>query len=278
MQRAVAGADRAHQHVGAAAGVFGQRLHHDVGAQAGMRARRRLEAVEGQARAPGVVQRRDDAARPAGGQRAEQVGELQRDGAGGFQPHQPGVVAQLGHRQRVVEAVRHAPLRQPRLGQVAVLAVDVVRHQHLVARAQDGQRRQRDGGQAAGHQQAVLSMLQRRQARGQRVAGGRAVQAVAVGQAVARARLVQVGRVLEQHGGRLGHRHRHRIPALGGAVGVVDERGAGGLLAHQTRLPTRSCPSAATIRTRAKSPTFMVLLAFSGGRIFTVPSISGASA
>ena len=41
---------------------------------------------------------------------------------------------------------------------------------------------------------------------------------------------------------------------------------------------TRSCPCVPTMRARVNSPTLSVLLIFSGGNNFTVPSISGASA
>ena len=57
VERLAAGHDRAHQHIGATAGVFGQRLRRDVDAQ--------VKGVEGNACAPGVVQRRDDALRVA---------------------------------------------------------------------------------------------------------------------------------------------------------------------------------------------------------------------
>ena len=46
----------------------------------------------------------------------------------------------------------------------------------------------------------------------------------------------------------------------------------------QTGTATRSWPCAPTIRALVNSPTFSVLLIFSGGNNFTIPSISGASA
>lgn len=60
VQDLVARDHRAHQHIGTAAGVFGQGLHGNVHAQ--------IECLEGDACAPGVVQRGQDgaAARDAG--------------------------------------------------------------------------------------------------------------------------------------------------------------------------------------------------------------------
>jgi hypothetical protein len=43
-------------------------------------------------------------------------------------------------------------------------------------------------------------------------------------------------------------------------------------------IATKSCPCAATMRALVNSPTFKVLLIFSGGSKRTTPSISGASA
>ena len=45
-----------------------------------------------------------------------------------------------------------------------------------------------------------------------------------------------------------------------------------------TGTATKSWPCVPTMRARVNSPTFNVLLIFSGGSSFTVPSISGASA
>ena len=60
VQRIVARGDRAHQHVAAARRVLGQRVHGDVHAKAFAQ----IEGVEGDARPPGVVERRGHAACP----------------------------------------------------------------------------------------------------------------------------------------------------------------------------------------------------------------------
>ena len=271
VQRVVARADRAHQHVAAARGVLGQRLHHDVGAQ--------RERIEGDARTPGVVDGRCDALVAAHTQQAHEVGKLHRHRAGGLDPHQlrlrPDHRGQRRGVHRVVQAVRDAPVRQLVARQLAAGAVDVGRQQHLVARAQQRLVHQRDGRQPAGHEHAVPAAFQRRDALFQRERGGRAVQAVGVAGLVAPVACTQRRGVAEQHGRRLVHTDLRRLEARRRLVGVVDQRR--GVLLH-AGTAIRSWPSTATMRAFVNSPTFSVREAFSGGSRRTVPSISGASA
>ena len=100
MQRRVARRHRAHQHVGAARGVLGQRLDRDVGAERLALAAER-EGVEGEPGAPGVVER-DDHVRALARQRAaaRQVGELHRHRARRLEPDQAGRRRQRGAQRR----------------------------------------------------------------------------------------------------------------------------------------------------------------------------------
>ena len=287
VQRLVPAGDRAHQHVGAARGVLGQRMHRQVHRQA----LAQVEGIEGQARAPGVVQR-DERLRRALAHpphQTAQVRELQRDRARRLQPDQPGGGRQRrlqrGHVHRVVDPVRDAPGLELVRGKAAARAVDVVGQQQLVAAGQQRDVDQRDRRQAAGRQQDMVRALQRGQPRLQRQRGGRAVQAVGVAAAVDPLGAAQRLDRREEHRRGLVHRGQLGIEARRRGVRMVDLRGlrphrpagiAAGI-AHSSS-PIRSWPSTPLMRTRANSPTFIVREALDGGRIFTVPSISGASA
>ena len=85
-----------------------------------------------------------------------------------------------------------------------------------------------------------------------------------------------------------GHRARYFVSPCRGAgltlgssmlaSSLNNERKARHTPPHQMGSATRSWPCVSTMRARVNSPTFMVLLIFSGGSRRTTPSISGASA
>ena len=79
----------AHQHIAAATGVLGEGMHGDVHAQAPGAVAAQVKRLEGQAGAPGVVQRGRDAAGAAHAHEFWQVGKLHGDRARGLQPDQP---------------------------------------------------------------------------------------------------------------------------------------------------------------------------------------------
>jgi hypothetical protein len=140
---------------------------------------------------------------------------------------------QVGRVHRVVQAVRDAEVGKLAGGQRLVGAVGVVGNQHLVAGLQEGERHQRDGRQAAGHQQAFGAAFERGQALLERERGRRAVQAVGVaglGLPVARAHGGHVGK---EDGRCLEHAGLRRGEGGGRGVGMVDQGRR--RLAHDSR-------------------------------------------
>lgn len=193
-----------------------------------------VEGREGQPRAPGVVERGHHAARAAHIHQRGQVGKLHRHRAGRLDPHQPRAVRQLGREvgrvHGVVHAVRDAEVRELARGQRLVGSIGIVGNEHLVAGLQEGEGHQRDGREAAGHQQAFGAPFERRQPLLEREGGRRAVQAVGVaglGLPVARAHRGHVGK---EHGRCLVHAGLRRGEGGGRCVGMVDQVGGG--LAH----------------------------------------------
>ena len=257
VQRRVAGDDAAHQHVAAAAGVFGQGLRGNVHAKRGHHARQQVKGIKSNARTPGVVQRRADAARLAQPHHARHIGELQGHGTGGLQPHQARFVAQfrfqIGQIHGVVELVGDAPSLQLCFDQRFIGLVDVLRQQDLVASAQHGERYQRQGRQTAGRQHTLQAALEGAQTLLQRVAAGRAVQAVGV--------RGFVFPFAAAHGRHIGEKDRRRfedaglrrIKTLRRPVGVVNQGGwsLGGHGAPRARRST--CESAAPGASRRSS-------------------------
>ena len=185
MQRRVAGDDAAHQHVAATAGVFGQCLRGNVHAKRRHHAGQQVKGVKGNARTPGVVQRRADTARLAQPHHARHIGELQGHGTGGLQPDQARFIAQfrfqVGQIHGIVKLVGDAPSLQLSFDQRFIGLVHILRQQDLVASTQHGQGHQRQGRQTAGRQHALQAALQGAQTLLQRVAAGGAMQAVGVG-------------------------------------------------------------------------------------------------
>ena len=200
VQSCVAGDDAAHQHVAAAAGVFGKRMGADVHGQAThpiCTIGQQIKRLERQARAPGVVQGTQDTALMATAHHFGQIGKLHAHRAGRFKPHQAGLVRDLAGKilrvHRVVKAVGNAEAAQLTIGQRFVGTVGVVRNQDFIAGFQDGQGHQGQSRQPTGHQHALQSPLQRAQTLLKQVGGGRAVQTVGVGRFVFPLALAHVG-------------------------------------------------------------------------------------
>jgi len=235
VQGLIARDHRTHQHIGATAGVLGERLHGNVHTQ--------IKRVEGNARAPGVVEHGDDGALSAAtlvgqlhtGHQRRNVGELQRDGARRFQPDESrgrrDVPRQVFRVHGVEKPVRDAPGRQLDCGERLAGTVSVVGDEHFVTAAQEGHVDQRHGRQTAGHQHTVFTTFDGGDALFQREGGRRSVQAVGVAALVFPVVGAQRFHVGEKDGGRLVHTRRHRLETFGGFVGMVDQ--AGGQVFHE---------------------------------------------
>ena len=244
VQTFVARDHRTHQHVGTAAGVFGQGLHHHIGTQ--------VKTAEGHPGPPSVVQHRYRGAALGFGRgttgvvglhlrhQRGYIGEFQGDGASRLQPHQPSLRCELRGQivraHRIVRPVAYAPMRQFHRRKSQVGAVGVVRDQHLITRTQKGHINQRNRGQPAGGQHAMVPTFQCSDALFQRKGGGRAVQAVGIGRFVLPAALAHRRHVREQHRGGLEHPHRHRVKLCRGTVRVMHQLGRQGGFSRHTRL------------------------------------------
>eukprot|EP01136_Pigoraptor_vietnamica_P006786 Opistho-1_new@40156 len=232
MQCLVAGDHRTHQHVGAAARVLGQGLDGDVGAQ--------RKGVERDTRAPGVVQRGDDAFRVHllmglhGREQRLQIRKLQRDGTRRLQPDQAGSGTEFGGQvswlHGVVIPEADTPGGQLMLGEGLVRAVGIVGNQHFVAGLEQGHVHQRHRRQPAGHQGAEPAAFQRRNALFQREGGGCAVQAVGVAGFMLPVALAQRRDGRKNNGRGLVDARLDRLKAGRGFVGVMDQ--LGGNVAH----------------------------------------------
>ena len=237
-QGIVARDDAAHQHVAAAAGVFGQRVYGQVHPQrgwAGVSAAQQIEGVESQTGSPCVVKRSWYALAAAEFDLCDQVGKFERDGASCLQPDQPGCRADFG-RQIVdvcclVNLVPDAQALELIKNKDLVRPVCVVGHQHFVAGVEQGQIHAGNGRQAAGQQQGVLAAFERAQALLQHVAGRRAVRAVGVAAAIQRAAAARFGHVGEKDGGCLVHCWQRCCKALRRLVVVMNQAGDA-VLAH----------------------------------------------
>ena len=244
VQLVVARDNAAHEHVAAAAGVFGQRLHHDVGTAVRQArfALAQVKAIERDAGAPGVVQHAGHAALAADGGQRGQRHELHRHRARCFEPHEPGLRAdarlQIVRLHGVIELVRDAPVLQLAIGQRLGRPVSVIGDQDLVAALEQCHADVGDGRQPAGHQDAVLAAFQRCDALFQHEGGGCAVQAVGVA--------VLVFPVTGAHGRDIGKKDRGSLecPRLrsrepfGRNVGMVDQ--VGDRFAHAAMV---ACPA-----------------------------------
>ena len=229
VQGSVPGDHATHEHVAAAAGVFGEGVHRNVHAQIFAGAWHQVKRLEGNARAPRVVQRAQHIFGFADAYQFTQVRELQRHRAGSLHPHQAGfgadLVAQVLRGHGVVVAVGDAPALEFGLSQRLAGAIGVVGDQHLVAGLQHCQRHIGNGRQPAGHQHALQTALQRGQTLFQHVGGGRAVQAVGVAGLVFPFAAAHGGHVGEDDSRCLEHARLWGVKAFRGRVRVVDQAG-----------------------------------------------------
>ena len=167
----------------------------------------------------------------------DQVGKLQRDGAGGLEPYQPGGWADLGGQIAdvggFVAAVPDAKALQFGESQRLVGAVDIVGQQNFVAWVEQGQVHAGDGRQSAGKQQAVPAAFQGAEPLFQQVTGGRAAGAVGIAfaiQCVAVARSRNIG---QENGRSLVHGGLRCGKALWRLVVVMNQAG-GAMRFHDT--------------------------------------------
>ena len=183
VQVGVARNHAAHQHIPASAREFGQGMGGNIHAQAAVT--RQIKRRKSQPCAPGVVQRRGHATRPAHANLLAQVRKLHRQRPWSLQPHQAccrcDARSQIRRIERVIRHRGDAKTRQLSVGHVFAGAVGVVWNQHLVARLQQRQPDDGNGCQAAGHQQALCTALQRAKALFKNERGRRAVQPIGVG-------------------------------------------------------------------------------------------------
>ncbi|MCY1519606.1 hypothetical protein D9M68_543600 [compost metagenome] len=243
VQRIVACHHRAHQHIAAARLVLGQRLHRDIDTL--------VEGVEVDAARPGVVDRRQHALRLRGGNDGIGIGHFHRHRTRRLHPDQARLgTDHCGHASgvhRVVVAHRHAVVARQPFAMVPVGAVDVVRHQHVVAALEQREVDQRNRRQPGRQQQGMARAFDQRQVLAQRLAGRGGVQAVTpVGGGAVTLR-TQFGQVAEHHGratvgggrkrGKAGcdvqfGLDRDGLQVMGAGCGLVGRRiGHGGFLA-----------------------------------------------
>ena len=215
-QHGVAHGHRAHEGVGVAAHVLGQRLDREVHA--------RVERLEQEPRAPGAVDGGEHAARPAGLGDGADVLQLEGERGGALHHHQPR--GRSGERQHLLGrgargevAGADAVARQQSVAEPARGAVHAVGAQHLVARLEHRHQRRGDGRRAGGEQHHVLRPLQRAHRLDQGLLRQEALAAVGDRRGVER------GGVRQDHGGAALHRRvdggrvrlRRRLRAAGGA-------------------------------------------------------------
>ncbi|OIQ66960.1 hypothetical protein GALL_514670 [mine drainage metagenome] len=225
VQGIVAGGHAAHQQVGAAALVFGQRLHHHVHAQ--------VEGLDGDACGPRGVDGGAHAVLFRHLDEAAQIGHFHRHRSGSFQPQQTGLRGDQGRQfvaaaQRVVELVGNAPGGEKFLRQLTAGPVHVVGQQHAVALLQQGKIDEGDGRQPGGAEDAVPSAVERGQPLLEDEGGGRAVQAVGIAGLATPVACAHGGHVGEQHGGGVVHAGLDRAEACWRLVGMVLQAGGQG--------------------------------------------------
>ncbi len=162
VQCCITGDDAAHQHIAAAAGVFGERMGADVHGQTALSTvtiGQQIKRLERQTSAPSVVQGAQDTALTTAAHHLGQIGKLHAHRAGCFEPHQTGagrdLTGQVIRVHRIVKTVGDAKVPQFTSSQSLVRAVGVVWNQNFVAGFQHRQSHQSQRRQTTGHQYAL---------------------------------------------------------------------------------------------------------------------------
>ena len=204
----LAGGDRADHHVGMADDVFGRRLHRDIDAV--------LERLEQHAGGPGIVHDHHRAGRVGGGGDRRDIGHLEGERARRFDIDDAGPVAdQPGHTaaDRGIEIGRLDPeTPQEAVAEAPRRAVDIVRHQDVIAGLDEGEDGGVDRRQAGAEADRPLAALDRRHRLLQRRMGRSSVPPIGIDPG------------LEPPFARLAHRRHGRVRDRGGVVdGRVDD-------------------------------------------------------